>query len=139
MIKKTTAIFFILLASIVLLAHAVVPHHHHKAEVCIEYSHCQTDSDVDKHADAENNHQHDGNHNSEFCSLNQSVMMPASSIRQELYINHYLLLDYQSFIVNSIIEGCIRSSLSSAYIPFINSSYSHFLNNALGLRVPPTV
>lgn len=144
MIKKGTAIFFILLANIILLAHAVVPHHHHKSEVCIVNSHCQTDSDAHKHSDIEHNHEHDGKNEKEYCVLKQVVVIPSNSVRHECKCidcnnNHSPFGEFQAVLFKNELIVFVPIFITNAHVPLITSSYTHFVNNGLGLRAPPSV
>lgn len=144
MIKKRTALFFILLANIILLAHAVIPHHHHKSEVCIVNSHCQSNSEAHHHSIAENNHEHDGKNENEYCVLKQLVVIPSNLLRNEGkcldYADKHSFSDgFQAVLFNIGSEVFALVFETNASVTYITSLYSHFVNTGLGLRAPPVV
>ena len=144
MIKKGTAIFFILLANIILLAHIVVPHHHHKSQVCLVISHCQTDSQPYNHNSCGHDHQNDGKSSNDCCVLKQVVLIPSNLLRQECesleHANVYPDFDeFQSALFDTYFVRFVPFESSVSKLLSSPSIYTHFVNNALGLRGPPTV
>lgn len=144
MTKRTIAIFFILLANSILLAHAVVPHHHHKSEVCIVNSHCQTDSDAHKHSAIDNNHEHDGKNEKEYCVLKEVVVIPSNRIIKAFKSldwpdNHLKYDGFQAVLFNNELKAFVPIFVTNALVPLITSSYTYYVNTSLGLRAPPTV
>ncbi len=135
MIKKITAYSFILLANIVLLAHAVLPHHHHEQQVCIERTHCASDTDAHVHNNDAKDHQHDGNTNSTACVLKQAVLIPSAQGRiLNNCDNHdfYILSNFGYVDLQPISEDV-------TYIPEFPSFFISFVTASLGLRAPPIV
>lgn len=142
MIRKSTAIFFILLANIILLAHVVVPHHHHhQIKVCVNASHCQSDGYAHSHATHKSDHEHDGEHGSEFCVLKQAVFIPSNQAYKCLGCTdkQFPSNDFQAVLFNNGLISFVPKIVSNAQIPFITSSYLHFSQSSLGLRAPPIV
>ncbi|MDP3180594.1 MAG: hypothetical protein Q8M67_02145 [Bacteroidota bacterium] len=144
MIKRTTALFFILLANIALLVHAVVPHHHHKSLVCIESSHCQSDSYAHNHSTTAHDHEHDGNAGTECCVLKQAVVIPANFLRQEFKClgcddNNSPFVHFQAILFSNEFKSFVPKIISIAQIPLKTSSHSCFVSTSSGLRAPPIV
>ncbi len=144
MIRKTTAIFFILLANIVLLVHAVVPHHHHQEQVCIVNSHCQTGSHSHHHGNSENDHQHDGNNESDCCVLKQAVAIPSNLLKQDCKSfnsedNHPDFDGFQCVLFDNGTGIFVPIDSAVAKLQFLSSNYFHFVNASIGLRAPPIV
>lgn len=139
MIRKRTAIFFILLANIIILVHAVVPHHYHQMAICVNTSHCQSDSNAHDH-----DHEHDGEENSQSCVLKQAVFIPSTQENQFsncLYAADKPLatIDFQAVLFdNGYLAGapCI---VSWSQTSFDTSSFTEFIAPSLGLRAPPIV
>jgi len=142
MLKRVPALFFILIASIVLLANVVIPHHHHESEVCVVNSHCDTDSETNKHND--DGHEHDGENNVEHCVLNPIFIISSNQVKQEIKsldfsnnkINHNQL-QANSIDLESI--SLLPTYLNTTNLPLIFFSYCHYAVNCLGMRAPPIV
>jgi hypothetical protein len=146
MIKKKTAFIFVLLANIVLLAHAVVPHHHHHNanEICISTSDCETDCKEHKHITPACTHGHENNEKSECCTLNQFVVIPATSIRQEnnwvgCPDNKGTFDDFQAILFYYVLKADVPILETDARLQFTTSFFTQFVVSSLGLRAPPTV
>jgi len=143
MIRKTIAIFFILLANIVLLVHIVVPHHHHKSLVCFERNHCQSDSNAHNQSTCTNDHEHDGGHGTENCTLKQAVSFPANSLRQEYKClgcddNHFPFV-FQAILFSNEFSSFVPKVISIVQIPLKTSTHYWFVSTSSGLRAPPVV
>ena len=144
MIKRISVLFSILIANIVLLAGFTIPHHHHNNKVCIISSHCQTDNETHKHRTGKNNHDHDGEANTDYCRLNQVFVVSSNNIKQEYtYLdspNNWL--NYNQFNANISDQELINfvpTYLYSNQPPLLFYSYCYYLNNGQGLRAPPIV
>lgn len=146
MIKKKTALFFILLANIVLLVHAVVPHHHHHnaSEVCLSVSECETAGKTHNHITTECNHEDEHDEKSECCALNQFVVIPATTLRQESNWvgcpdNKGTFDDFQAVLFYNGLKADVPILETNANVPFTTSFFTQFVISSLGLRAPPTV
>ncbi len=144
MFKKQVAIFFILLANIILLAHAAVPHHHHKTQVCIESTHCQTDSKPHNHNATEHNHKHDGENGSNYCILKQLVVLPSNQDKQEckcsfLTDGHSPDDGFQAVLFNREYQYYISTVVLNTTVSLSTPPYIVFVKSSIGLRAPPTV
>lgn len=144
MMKKQTAIFFILLANIILLAHVVVPHHHHEKMVCVNSSHCQSDSYEHGHETPTHDHQHDGESDSQVCVLKQVVFIASNQWNQ--YDNcllgsdkPLLLPDFQAVLSDNGFKATMPRIVSSAQSDLNVICNFNFISSALGLRAPPVV
>ncbi len=141
--KKIIEYSFILIANFVLLAHAFVPHHHHQQQVCIERTHCKTDSESHKHkANEPNHHNEHDDENSTNCLLKQAVILPVHQPRQlnecsDCNDNHSH--DFQSTLFNVSHETVIPSCKIVISAIEVTPYYSSLLQSSLGLRAPPTV
>lgn len=137
MIKKITAYSFILLANIVLLAHAVLPHHHHEQQVCIERTHCASDTETHVHNNDAKDHQHDGNANSTACVLKQAILIPSAQIR---ILNNCDNHNHDFYILSNF--GHVDLQPVSEVVtcnPEFPSFFISFVTTSLGLRAPPIV
>lgn len=141
MIKKLTAYSFILVANIVLLAHAVLPHHHHEQQVCIERTHCTSDTDAHVHNTDAKDHQHDGNSNTTACVLKQAILIPSTQSRtlnncDNCSDNHnhdfYILSNFGYVDLQPVLQVV-------TYNPEFPSFFISFVTTSLGLRAPPIV
>ena len=137
---KGISIAFLLLANFIILAHAVIPHHHHESLVCINFNHCQDDSDEHQHNTPE--HSHDDNNSSDCCILNQVLVFPANTVRQES--NCVVSNDFHPSIANVLAISSIQRLIVLDTIfykkmpdPFIRSFYTIFSITSFGLRAPP--
>ena len=144
MMKKGTAIFFILLANIILLAHAVVPHHYHQNKVCVNSSHCQSDSYAHQHDTSKPNHEHDGENDSHFCVLKQVVFITSNQWDQfdKCLFGSYKplsLLDFQAVLFDNGFNALIPRIVSTGQTLFKTSTYLSFVSSSIGLRAPPVV
>lgn len=147
MIKKKTAIFFLLLANIVLLVHAVVPHHHHHhnvTEVCISSSDCETDCKEHTHITPACNHEDENNDKSECCALNQFVIIPVTTLRQESNWvgcpdNKGTFDVFQAVLFSNGLKADVPILETNANVSFTTSFFTQFVISSLGLRAPPTV
>lgn len=144
MIKRVAALFFILIANIILLAHVAVSHHHHKSKVCIVSSHCQTDSEAHKHNTTEHNHEHDGDNNSEYCALNQVVVIRSNQVKHEFKYfncadNNTQIDDFQAVLFDKGLYDLFPTVFSNVQLLLLSSAYSCFVSTGLGLRAPPIV
>ena len=144
MMKKQTALFFILLANIILLAHAVVPHHHHEKKVCINRSHCQSDSVDHQHDTSKPDHQHDGESESQDCVLKQVVFIPANQWNQNdqcLFGSDKPLsfLDFQFVLSDNGFKVKVPGIVSTAQADGNVTCNFNFISSASGLRAPPIV
>lgn len=144
MIRKRIAIFFILFATVLLLVHAMVPHHHHKDHICISIHHCQSGGCTHDHGTPVNDHQHEGESDSEFCVLKQAVFIPSSPWNQfDKYSfgndKPLFFLDFQALWCDNEWKAYmpdIDLSGHESSIPFI---YYDFAVSSSGLRAPPVV
>ena len=144
MLKRIPVLFFILIANIVLLAGFTIPHHHHNNEVCIESTHCQTDSETNKHNASKHKHEHDGEANTDYCFLNQNFIVPSNHVKQEdkcldlpdKWINYN---QFHANITDQKLISSIPAYLYSKQAPLLLYSYCHYLSNGPGLRAPPIV
>jgi hypothetical protein len=141
-VKKIIAYSFILLANFVLLSHAVIPHHHHEKQVCIESTHCESDSEAHQHEATEQNHNHNHEHdgNGSSCILKQAFVLNISKGKQingcsDCNNNHSH--DFQFILFNvspeTFIPTCKTVILAIEVTPF----YSALLQSSLDLRAPP--
>jgi hypothetical protein len=142
MIKKRTALFFVFLANLIFLAQIVVSHHHHQDQVCIERSHCESDSYAHNKNTSEPDHRHDNENGPDFCNLKQAVIIPSDQVKQESrYFNstdkYAGSIDFQAIIFTDESNSLAPNIVSKAQVPFITSSYSCFASTSLGLRAPP--
>jgi hypothetical protein len=138
MIRKTTALFFLLLANLVLLAHAVVPHHHHVSQICVNYTHCASDSET-----SDNNHDHDCGNGSANCILKQLVVLPSNQYKQECKIlpvtDKHAEFDYvDAFLQNDDLKLIAPLIVSIFELHEITHNSSFDLSSP-GLRAPPIV
>jgi hypothetical protein len=144
MIKRITSIAFILLANILLLAHAVVPHHHHHKQVCLVNSHCIDINLADDLNTNRDNHNHDGEKNSDDCILKEPVIVLTNQWKVDLRFNDktpdQTSLDEFYNCPSHIITGFIFPVFSRVLTShFNNSRYSSLVSTSLGLRAPPVV
>lgn len=146
MIKQKTALLFILLANIVLLVHAVVPHHHHHnvSEVCISSSDFESYCKDHKHISPECNNEDEENEKSECCSLNQYVVVPATTIRQEnnwvgCPDNKGTFDDFQAVLFYNVFKADVPILETNVHLQFTSSFFLQFVISSIGLRAPPTV
>ena len=144
MIKRTAAIAFILLANILLLVYTVVPHHHHHKQVCFVSSHCVNDDMASGNNITRDNHNHDGEKNSDDCILKEPVIVLTNQGKIEFKFNnnaprqtiHDEFYDYSSNYRTQLLFPVFSQFVS---IHFNNSAYSSLVSASLGLRAPPVV
>ncbi len=143
MIKKKAAIFFILLANILLSAHAVIPHHHHDSEICVTTVHSHDDCEDHNHDSAEHKHEHEGEQNSECCTITPIVVIPSNQVKHECKcfdcLDKHSSIDYQTALFNSASETFVPILITNTRVPGISSSYTQSVYTAIGLRAPPIV
>lgn len=146
MIKKKTALLFILLANIVLLVHAVVPHHHHHnaSEICMSVSEYETACKTHNHNTIECKHEDEHNEKTECCALNQFVVIPATTLRQESNCvggpdNNGPFDNFQAVLFYNGLKADVPILETNANKLFNTSFFTQFVISSLGLRAPPTV
>lgn len=142
MLKRVPALFFILIASIVLLVNVVIPHHHHEKEVCVVSSHCETDTDTEKHD--YDGHDHDGENGVEHCVLNPVFLVPVNQVKQEIKFLDFseIRINHNQFQVNLIdleLISLLPTYLNNGNPPLVFFSYCHYSVICLGMRAPPIV
>lgn len=141
MIRKRIAILFVLFATILLLAHAFVPHHHHKDHICLSPHHCSADGHAHESEIPINDHQHDGQNDSEFCVLKQAVFIPS----HQNYFDKYWpgndkplpFLDFQAIVFANEWISDEPGIVLSVFECTADSNYSQFAISSSGLRAPP--
>jgi len=144
MIKRSTAFFYILFASIVLLVHAVIPHHHHESKIFIVNSDCQADNGVHKHGTTEHNHEDHSESNSEYCVIQQIVVVRSNQVRHELKSqdssdNHSQFDGFKANLFKKGLNVPFPTILSNSQVSSLPSNYSTFASTGLGLRAPPKI
>lgn len=140
--KKAASILFISVANIILLAHAVIPHHHHKKLVCLEKVHCQQHINTHSFDATEQDHNHDGNGNFEYCLLQQVVVLPSNQIKKDC--DDFQKDDGQEFI--NLISFISLNKNPKIILPVISiagyklnitSDFTSYFCSSSGLRAPP--
>lgn len=141
MIKKIIAFSLIFLANIVLLAHAVFPHHHHEQQVCIERTHCTSDTEAHVHNTFAKDHQHDENANSTVCVLKQAFLIPSAQNRNLNNCDNCLDNHNHDFYILSNFGYVDLQPVSEVVTcnPKFPSFFISFVTTSLGLRAPPIV
>lgn len=144
LVKRTKALIFIILANILILAHAVVPHHHHHKQVCLVNSHYINDNIPGEQNTNRENHNHDGEKNSDECILKEPVIVSTNQWRGNFKFSNILLdlnehNEFYNGLSNARTEFLFPVFSRHVSIYFINSTYSSLVSSSLGLRAPPVV
>lgn len=140
--KRGTSFIFVLLANIILLAHAIIPHHHHKTEETIVCSGTQSEGIVHKHSSNTSEHEHHRGRDYDCCLLKQVEVIPSNTFRQVCKCKDYndnspQFCEYQVILPeNNTGIHALESEKNPG--PLIQFTYSQIVNNAIGLRGPPT-
>ncbi len=145
LMKKAIAFIIILLANVMMLAHIFIPHHHHNQLPVAVLVDCH-DHDNDKHehhhhnqTDSNNESKHSTSQdNFEDCLLFKTVIRFCDDSQP---IQTIVQLDYPGYF------DCLPPSINDIEItdygnqfypkPFLQSYYTNFITQSLGLRAPP--
>lgn len=141
MMKKIVNILFLMLTTL-FVAHAVMPHHHHNSMICIERSHCADDKKAHEHSEETNQHQHDGNKDTQTCILKQIIITNLNNQTQKVCKCVNCNNNFPIILIAILFSDFDYYSVKItdfSYFHIIQSDYSVFVPKCFGLRAPPIV